>query len=206
MTKPYFFGYGSLVNRATHSYGDTQAARLSGWRRSWRHTSLREVAYLTVEPAANCVIEGIIASVPNDDWDALDQREHAYDRVKLVPGALETRKTYKTYKTGHECYETYEINVQLYKTKPQNDAPPSQRHPILQSYLDTVIAGYFDLFGEQGAADFFASTTGWDAPILDDRSAPIYPRATPIDAATRRFIDTHLDALGVKRKTGIINI
>jgi len=199
MTKPYFFGYGSLVNRATHSYPDTQAARLSGWQRVWRHTNLRAVAYLTVEPA-DSMIEGLIASVPNRDWSALDLREHAYDRVAIAPGALEVCKTYETYKIGPECYETYEINVQLYKTKPQNDAPPTLRHPILQSYLDTVISGYFDMFGEDGARAFFATTKGWDAPVLDDRKAPIYPRTTPLDATTRRFVDRALDTLGVERR------
>ncbi|NOX39316.1 MAG: gamma-glutamylcyclotransferase, partial [Alphaproteobacteria bacterium] len=157
-----------------------------GWRRSWRHTNLRAVAYLTVEPAPRSAIQGLIASVPNDDWSALDQREHAYDRVALSPSEV-------------DCAQGAEISVQLYKTSPKNDAPPSVRHPVLQSYLDTVVAGYLDVFGAEGASDFFASTTGWDAPILDDRHEPIYPRTTTIDAATRRFIDTKLDALGVER-------
>ncbi len=37
---PYFFGYGSLVNRLTHDHRAEPAAR-RGWRRAWRRTSLR---------------------------------------------------------------------------------------------------------------------------------------------------------------------
>uniref|UniRef100_UPI000A5B3968 DnaB-like helicase C-terminal domain-containing protein n=1 Tax=Leisingera sp. F5 TaxID=1813816 RepID=UPI000A5B3968 len=45
MEHPYFFGYGSLVNAATHDFSDPQPAHLSGWRRAWRHTDLRPVAF-----------------------------------------------------------------------------------------------------------------------------------------------------------------
>ena len=72
MSDPHFFGYGSLVNTATHSYPDTRTAHLSGFRRRWRHTSLRDVAYLTVEQATGHIIAGLIAAVPNGDWAALN--------------------------------------------------------------------------------------------------------------------------------------
>ncbi|MDX5384038.1 MAG: gamma-glutamylcyclotransferase, partial [Rhodobacterales bacterium] len=39
MKDAFFFGYGSLVNRATHDYGQARAATLPGWRRAWRHTA-----------------------------------------------------------------------------------------------------------------------------------------------------------------------
>ena len=74
MKRPYFFGYGSLVNRGTHDFDDAHPARLSGWRRIWRHTDLRPVAYLTVVPDASAEIDGLIAHVPDDDWAALDHR------------------------------------------------------------------------------------------------------------------------------------
>ena len=51
MTGPFFFGYGSLVNRATHDYSDAHPARIEGWRRAWRHVEGRKVAFLTAVPA-----------------------------------------------------------------------------------------------------------------------------------------------------------
>ena len=64
---PYFFGYGSLVNRETHTYPDARPARLKGWRRSWIRTAKREVVFLSVTPDADTVIDGLIASVPDAD-------------------------------------------------------------------------------------------------------------------------------------------
>ncbi|MBL3566709.1 gamma-glutamylcyclotransferase, partial [Rhodovulum sulfidophilum] len=94
MQDPFFFGYGSLVNRATHGYRDAVRARISGWRRVWRHTPLRPVAYLTAEPAPGVTLDGLIAAVPGGDWTALDQREYAYDRHavgKVVDHGLAAR-------------------------------------------------------------------------------------------------------------------
>lgn len=183
---PYFFGYGSLVNTATHDYPDVRVARLSGWRRQWRHTALREVAYLSVHPVNGAEIDGLIAHVPGSDWAALDQREAAYDRLAISREALR-----------HDHPDS--IDVHLYCTRAEHTAAPSVRHPILMSYLDTVACGYHQRFGQEGMADFFATTDGWDAPILDDRRAPIYPRATSVSQALRREIDAELDARGVKR-------
>ncbi|MEM7491215.1 MAG: gamma-glutamylcyclotransferase, partial [Pseudomonadota bacterium] len=47
---PRFFGYGSLVNRRTHAYPDAAPFTIRGWRRAWRHTALRPVAFLTAVP------------------------------------------------------------------------------------------------------------------------------------------------------------
>ena len=77
----WFFGYGSLVNRDTHHFQGAQPAQLAGWRRVWRHTDLRPVAFLTVVPDPNGVIDGLIAPVPEGDWAALDIREGAYVRT-----------------------------------------------------------------------------------------------------------------------------
>lgn len=186
MLDPFFFGYGSLVNTNTHSYDGSRPARVSGWRRKWRHTSLRDVAYLTVREAPGHAIDGLIAAVPNGDWEALDQREHAYDRLHLHDQHVD-----------HD--HPGDILVHMYKTRAGNDAPPSVRHPILHSYLDTVVLGYVNIFGVEGAAHFFATTDGWDSPVLDDRHDPIYPRAVSLSRRDKAFVDTHLDGLQVQR-------
>ena len=77
MPRPHFFGYGSLVNRATHDYRNTARATVCGWRRIWRHTSLREVAYLTVARSPGHEIDGLIAEVP--DGDILEAIKFGYE-------------------------------------------------------------------------------------------------------------------------------
>lgn len=183
MTQDFFFGYGSLVNRATHGYPEAQPATVTGWRRVWVHTGLRPVAYLSAEPAEGCEIEGLVASVPNADWAALDEREAAYDR-HLLPG----------HGVRHPVGRA--IAVQIYAVPDRVAAAPSVRHPVLLSYLDVVVQGFLNEFGEAGAARFFATTAGWDAPILNDRAAPRYPRAQRLSDAETRLVDAHLVRLG----------
>lgn len=176
---PHFFGYGSLVNARTHGYPERGAARIAGWHRVWRATNLRPAAFLSVERAAGAEIDGIIAHVPGGDWAALDAREYAYERHDVAhrdPG----------------------IALQIYRVEDRHAAPPSPAHPILLSYLDTVVQGFFHRFGRDGVAAFFASTAGWDHPIHDDRAAPVYPRAQTLSRAETRLVDTGLDDLAAR--------
>ena len=184
MSNPYFFGYGSLVNLSTHDYHDPQPARLSGWRRAWVHTGLREVAFLTAVPCGNSEIDGLIAAVPGADWEALDEREFAYDRLP-ANGAV-----------SHGIKTAPEISV--YAVPHSARMPGSDLHPILLSYLDVVVQGYDQVFGAEGVAAFFASTDGWGAPILNDRAAPNYPRHQRLEVAQRDLVDQHLEALGAR--------
>ena len=175
MPHAYFFGYGSLVNRDTHAFDGAHPARLKGWRRVWRHTLLREVAYLTVVPDSDCEIDGLIAQVPQDDWAALDERERAYDRVSAA------------HQISHPLPHQPEIAV--YAIPRGRHGTPSTSGPVLLSYIDVVVQGYLREFGESGVIRFFDTTHGWDAPVLDDRADPIYPRHTRLSAQERAMVD-----------------
>lgn len=173
-----FFGYGSLVNRATHDYAPARRARLAGWRRVWVHVPVRPVAFLSVEPAEGCAIAGLVADVPGGDWAALDAREHAYIRHPVAARAGDLV-----------------LPAQVYAVPRDTARSPSARNPILLSYLDTVVQGFLDEYGEAGVADFFASTTGWHAPVADDRANPRYPRARALSGAGRALVDHWLARL-----------
>jgi hypothetical protein len=178
MSEHRFFGYGSLVNRATHAFRDPQPALLPGWRRVWVHTSLRPVAYLSVEPA-DAEIAGLVAEVADGDWAALDARERAYDKHPITARL-------------HACGS--DIAARVYAVPKGHAAPPDTRHPVLLSYIDTVVQGFLDVFGEPGAQGFFETTAGWGGPILNDRDAPRYARATRLTDAERRLVDAYLAA------------
>ena len=178
MSDPYFFGYGSLVNRATHDYPGSHRATIAGWRRVWHSMAHRDVAVLSVEPAEG-QIDGLIAAVPNRDWAALDQREAVYARhpAQDLTHAAPTP-----------------VAAQIYVVDPANIAE-DRAHPILLSYLDVVIQGFLREYGVPGAERFFATTAGWDRPILDDRADPIYPRHQVLQAEERLFVDLCLSRL-----------
>lgn len=180
MIDPLFFGYGSLVNLATHDYADPRPAHLSGWRRIWRRTTLRDAAFLSVERCEATEIAGVVARVPGADWAALDAREAAYARRDVT-------RTVR-HPGGPGPVAVYEVEARHLSDRDD--------HPILQSYLDVVVQGYLRLFGEDGAQAFFETTHGWDTPILDDRADPVYPRAQRLSAEETAFVDETMARFG----------
>lgn len=184
---PYFFGYGSLVNVNTHSYGDTHPATLTGWQRAWVSTDVRDVVFLTACPMVGGMIDGLIAAVPEGDWAALDAREAGYAR--LASGDAVT-------------HPARAAQVQHYAVPEQNWRPAGADHFILLSYLDVVVQGYLRVFGQDGVARFFDSTQGWETPILDDRNTPRYPRHKTLSRAETALVNDHLAALSAVVKQG----
>lgn len=184
MQNPYFFGYGSLVNRATHNYPDVTPATAKGWRRIWRHSGQRPVAFLTVVADKDCSIDGLIAAVPNSNWTALDQREWAYDRIGVNNDI------------AHQMDQQPDIAIYAVAHDPRQ--APGLKHPILLSYIDVVVQGYLLEYGRCGAQRFFDTTDGWDAPIINDRDAPLYPRHQRLCAAERDFVDEQLEKLSAR--------
>ncbi len=184
MTHPaYFFGYGSLVNRDTHQFEGAHPAQLRGWRRMWRHSKLREVAYLTVVPDPDGEIDGLIAEVPEADWAALDLRERAYDRVAAA------------HQVAHPL--PHDPQIVVYSIPEGNVDQAAASGPVLLSYIDVVAQGYLREFGEDGVARFFETTKGWNVPVLHDRAAPLYPRHCSLSKAEKDLVDAHLTQLGV---------
>lgn len=168
----HFFGYGSLVNRSTHDYHRAHRATITGWRRTWRHTDFHPYAFLTATPAPGARIDGLVAEVPSGNWAALDLREVGYLRHPVSDPDL-----------VHEA--PHPVAAQIYAVPAASSAAITR--PLLLSYIDVVIQGYLREFGPEGAARFMATTDGWDAPVIDDRTAPRYPRArrlTPDETAT----------------------
>ena len=189
MADPFFFGYGSLVNRATQTYPDATLATLDGWRRIWRYTSARDVAYLSVFPSASTQIEGLIAHVPGADWVALDEREAAYARHRVTPSVR------------HGVARPVDIQVYAVPVEPEQTIQ-GDRHIIL-SYLDVVVQGYLREFGEAGVQRFFETTDGWDSVILDDRAAPQYPRHQRLRADETMLVDDWITQLGCQKRQAV---
>lgn len=177
----YFFGYGSLVNRMTHTHSPAHRARLHGWRRAWRAVPERALCYLTAVRDTDAVIDGLIAPVPGDSWADLDRREAAYTRHDA---------------TQTLTHDSDAQQVVVYAIDPARHRAPGTDNPILLSYLDVVVAGYLAEYGPSGPARFFETTLGWEAPILDDRAAPRYARSPPLTDEIRTLTDTGLEAMG----------
>lgn len=179
MHDPFFFGYGSLVNRETHDYPDARPALITGWRREWRRSHEFGRTFLSAVRDDSAQIDGLIARVPRGDWAALDKREAGYARHRETA-----------------ISNDHPIAAQIYALDLQVSDLPCTAHPIKLSYLDVVAAGFLREFSEQGVTRFFETTTGWSA-ALDDRASPLYARARPVPARVRQMVDYYLGALKV---------
>jgi hypothetical protein len=182
MNRPFFFGYGSLVNSHTHTYGETSPARLNGWRRVWQMTSLRPHPFLSIEPDHSTSIQGLIAHVPDGDWAQLDAREYGYDRLGTA-AVLHTRDD--------------QPDLAVYVVPKPSPELVLPKGPILLSYLDVVIQGFLREFGEEGVRAFFETTVGWDHPIENDRADPKYPRHKRLTAPETALVNKELSRLGI---------
>jgi hypothetical protein len=172
---PHFFGYGSLVNRATHGFTPVHRCEISGWRRVWQRAPNRPAAFLSVIADPCAAIDGVIAPVPNDDWAALDAREFSYNRIAV------------TDQVTHAAPDVRDISI--YAISPDQAEPADSDHPILLSYVDAVLQGFLKEFGKEGATRFLRTTDGWGTPIYNDRADPVYPRAQRLTEKERRIVD-----------------
>lgn len=169
------FGYGSLVHRETRpGRCGAERASIRGFERAWAHRTERSGTVLTVRRAPGRGIEGVFFAVDDATAAALDRREVRYDRLSLDA-------------PGDYTYAAPEAIL----------SPGTREHPILRSYLDCVLAGYHDLGGADAVAAFVDTTTGWETPILDDRSEPRYVRAVAVAPAVLAAIDDELRCRGI---------
>lgn len=183
MTDGWVFGYGSLVNRATHAMEPAFPATLPGWRRMWRKTSLRDVAFLTATPDPAVEIDGLMVRVAADEWSDLDRREAAYSKDR----AINIRHAGPA-----------DADVSVYAIPSSGHVTGHTDYILILSYIDVVARGFLQEFGEEGLARFFRTTTGWNAPVADDRDTPIYSRAQALTAHERGLVDRHLVSVGAR--------
>ena len=175
------FGYGSLINAKTHNLGGLMTpVKLRNWRRHWKQvvkTPHGEFIAMTIEKEPNSIIDGALISIDQDILKQLDIREAGYQRVLLDCGEFTdlsndpaNNKIY-TYTTGAV------------------DLSPKKSIPILQTYIDCILAGVIDFFGENHLSRFVLSTGGWHTPIINDRDSPLYARAQHISSDKLSLID-----------------
>ncbi|MBD8892816.1 gamma-glutamylcyclotransferase family protein [Roseibium litorale] len=188
-----YFGYGSLVNTRTLGEGaSVRAGRLEGWIREWRVVGLtdsgRGICALSVAPKPGVTIRGVLVREPEDRLPALEAREKRYDKVPAIGGQFRCEQEEQP---GPE-------DMFLFQSKPGNRDWGSGSNPILQSYIDCVLLGFYDFWGEEGIRHFIETTRGWHAPVLADRAAPIYPRAVQAAPEVIELVDQYLAPLNIR--------
>lgn len=192
-----YFGYGSLVNtRTLGPKAVAEAGTLAGWRREWRAwwrpvgaDNLPKVCTLTVRRAEDTAIRGVMVSEPAERLAELDARERRYRRIDGIGPSFRRDSDGASGAPG----------AFLYEADSEIRRPGNGDHPILQSYVDCVLAGFHAFWGEEGVRHFIETTDGWDAPMLADRAAPRYPRAQQIEPDLLGLFDRLLAETGLRR-------
>jgi len=183
-----YFGFGSLVNRDTRPRDEVAVnATLKGWGRVWNHRvrvgpGRQSCTSLSVEPLSGS-IEGVVVRIPLSELPALDARESGYARMRLPV-------------TDFVLPETlYTDTVYVYRSLQKNRHLADEQHPVAQSYIDCVMAGYLKRFGDDGLKDLLQTTRGWELPVLNDRQAPTYPRSVNLPTDQYQYFDTLLASI-----------
>jgi len=187
-----YFGYGSLVNVDTIPSGaEVTPGRLRGWVREWKvcgtgGNGIGRCA-LTVRQSAETEIRGVMAREPRNGLKALEEREKRYHKVERIGTAFRCEAANRP---GPE-------DLFLFKALQAHYRWGCEKNPVLQSYLDCVLAGYFQVWGEEGVDHFLETTEGWHVPVLRDRDRPHYPRKIVTTPELADLFDRKLASLGV---------
>lgn len=183
-----YFGYGSLVNRDTRPEGEVATnVTLKGWGRVWNHrvthTDRRKACTsLSIEPAEGS-IDGVLVQIPISDLGVLDAREYGYERMSLPATDFILPS------------DIHADTIYVYRSLQKNRHLANAEHPVAQSYVDCVMAGYLNRFDDDGLRQFLKTTRGWNLPTLLDREQPTYPRSVRLSAEQYQYFESMLAPL-----------
>jgi hypothetical protein len=191
------FGFGSIINTTTHApwlskQSDEpdgsakiivtlpgQQARILarfGYRRGWKFRSNTGFTALGLTIAKDeergMDINGVLFRITEEMLADFDRREVGYDRVEIKMEDIEllARESSSTKKRRRQDNRDETPNGKMWVYIPQEAScvEANEDHPILQSYVDTVMQGCLEWGGEQMAMEFVATTSNWSPYFLND--------------------------------------
>ncbi|WP_279479851.1 gamma-glutamylcyclotransferase [Aureimonas sp. SK2] len=184
-----YFGYGSLVNRATlrTKFLGIRRATVTGWRRFWMPRPAPVPALLSVRPHEGFETQGVVVYDRADHLPVVDEREAGYLRRVVMPGHVRI-----------EAEPAEGVPLFIYEASPVELDAAEAGATILQSYLDAVLQGFLSLYGEAGVVRFVEETEGFETAVLADRARPLYPRAVTLSTGEAALFDRLILARGAR--------
>ncbi len=186
-----YFGYGSLVNRATHRTDIIGYSKvtLKGWRREWLarpNNSFGKVVLLSVKRCENSEIDGLVVIDHARNQASLDERESNYDRHIVTDNSITEHNS-----SAGDIYTNHtKTKTSIYVATPFPQPEEHEQYRILRSYLDAVMQGYLNKFGEEGVVRFVNSTDNFVVGIHEDRKKPRYPRSVATTQKEQRLFES----------------
>lgn len=183
----YVFGYGSLICSKSRSITAPETLNrevtpvlVHGLERMWAKRSATGMTAMGVrfQEGAECV--GVFLPLTDSELLQFDEREKGYDRMPLLPADIEpvpflNPKHYqgKQQQNLLRLIKEQPNDVCLWVYVQQEDQFPTPEHPIVQTYVDTILRGCLSI-SDEFAAEFITGTKGWhpeEIPVLDDESS-----------------------------------
>jgi cation transport regulator ChaC len=182
----FVFGYGSLIcpeSRAItapeQSHKIATPVSVKHVERVWSKRTARGMTAMGVRFVADaaCTCIGVILPVSDAELALFDEREQGYDRKALLLSDVEQvsflsqahyeEDDHYIFLQAKEQNATDAIQIWVYVQRVENPASPE--HPIVQTYVDTILRGCLSI-SEEFAHEFIASTKGWHPAelLLDD--------------------------------------
>jgi hypothetical protein len=163
----YIFGYGSLIDPGRRALsgesGEAIPVRVRGLERAWNVPVHRwQMTALGAVPRLEAVTNGVLIEVSESTLRLFDADEEGYTKEQLSDSSCGT-------------YFGQDLPAgRKWVYIPQSTKLPTDECPIVQSYVDVVIAGCLAI-SEDFAIEFVRTTGNWDLPWINDR--PRYRRA-----------------------------
>ncbi|MDF2154416.1 gamma-glutamylcyclotransferase family protein [Vibrio sp. CAU 1672] len=182
----YIFGYGSLINSAsrklTGQTGQAIPVIVNGLVRHWSKVDDSYSLSPLVVTEGEGQVNGVLLEVDEHTLAEFDRRERGYQRIALRPEQITASNLFNP---DHAIW--------VYVT--DNPQPPCMLSPIMQSYVDTVLAGCLEV-SQDFAEHFVRHTRGWHYPKQDDRHQPKYGNLAGVQDHHYALIDALIpDAL-----------
>jgi hypothetical protein len=179
----YIFGFGSIINTETHAPWlgvdsqplKGQSATIApsfGYRRGWNFRSNTGFTALGIvrDKGGGNLINGVLFRIPHTMLSGFDRREVGYTRLELDSNHLIFEKENNSSKNN--CCTSFNIRrdekIWVYVPNSEFCAESNEDHPILQSYVDTVMQGCLHWGGIQMARQFVETTDSWSSYFLND--------------------------------------
>lgn len=184
-----YFGYGSLVNKATlrTRFLAIRRAEVLGWRRFWLPRDPPLAAFLSVRPEPGHPTQGVVVYDLAENLPLVDEREAGYRRVSVAAEAVTV-----------EGAPDVSVPLFLYEALRPEETAAEAGSFLLQSYLDAVLQGFRALYGEAGLRRFVSETDGFETEIVADRAEPRYPRFVTLAEGEGELFDRLLTERGAR--------
>lgn len=143
-----------------------------GYRREWNfrsNTGFTALGVIEADGDAEASgIDGVLFQVPRAEMPNFDRREVGYEKVEVPLGCLEFHPEMSGCTPQTTFHFGSDDKIWLYVPLPSHTHDADENHPLLQSYVDTVLQGCLEWGGEELAEEFILTTGGWSCYYLND--------------------------------------